>query len=66
MENIAIELVSQKIAYFKEEHNNDSSTQQHNTNNGSQNHISRSSLLEEYLKNPNLDLSDIVGTYVFF
>lgn len=51
MESIAIDLVSQKIAFFKEENNQQSST-------GS---LARSSLIEEYLKNPNLDLSDVVG-----
>ena len=51
MENIAVDLVSQKISYFKEE----------SVENLIENHLNRSSLLEEFLKNPKLDLSDIVG-----
>lgn len=54
MESVAIDLVSQKLAYFKES----------KTNGDGDNHdgtMSRSSLIEEYLKNPNLDLCDVVG-----
>ncbi|XP_017482732.1 PREDICTED: cytochrome P450 302a1, mitochondrial-like isoform X1 [Rhagoletis zephyria] len=55
MESVAIDLVSQKLAYFKDSKevsdgaNPDGGTMQ------------RSSLIEEYLKNPNLDLCDVVG-----
>ncbi|XP_055841137.1 cytochrome P450 302a1, mitochondrial [Episyrphus balteatus] len=52
MESVAVDLVAQKLAYFKEEN-----TQQL-PGTGS---LTRSSLIEEYLKNPNLDLSDVVG-----
>lgn len=47
---MAIDLVNQKISYFDE---NESTI-----SNGTKNY---SSLLEEYLHNPRLDLSDIVG-----
>ncbi|XP_053955018.1 cytochrome P450 302a1, mitochondrial [Anastrepha ludens] len=53
MESVAIDLVSQKLAYFKESKTSDSSNQDGT--------MLRSSLIEEYLKNPNLDLCDVVG-----
>lgn len=51
MESVAVKLVAQKLAYFKEE----------NTQKSSAGSLTRSSLIEEYLKNPILDLSDVVG-----
>ncbi|XP_058462813.1 cytochrome P450 302a1, mitochondrial [Malaya genurostris] len=50
MEKTAVELVSQKLLYFDEDRQKLASGQ----------HRSRS-LLEEYLRNPNLDLYDITG-----
>ncbi|XP_067646683.1 cytochrome P450 302a1, mitochondrial [Eurosta solidaginis] len=50
MESIAIELVSQKLAYFNE----------NVTKNDKDVIMSRSSLVEEYLKNPNLSLCDVI------
>uniref|UniRef100_A0A1B0B7U0 Cytochrome P450 302a1, mitochondrial n=1 Tax=Glossina palpalis gambiensis TaxID=67801 RepID=A0A1B0B7U0_9MUSC len=49
MESVAIDLVSQKLCFFKE------------SGAGSPSTLRRTSLIEEYLKNPNLDLSDVVG-----
>uniref|UniRef100_A0A0K8VUU1 Cytochrome P450 302a1, mitochondrial n=1 Tax=Bactrocera latifrons TaxID=174628 RepID=A0A0K8VUU1_BACLA len=54
MESVAIDLVSQKLAYFKESKPNGNGDNYDGT-------MSRSSLIEEYLKNPNLDLCDVVG-----
>ncbi|XP_058834560.1 cytochrome P450 302a1, mitochondrial [Topomyia yanbarensis] len=50
MEKTAVELVSQKLLYFDEDRQKMASGQ----------HRSRS-LLEEYLRNPNLELNDIIG-----
>lgn len=56
MESVAIDLVSQKLAFFKESKtNSDGDGDNHDGT------MSRSSLIEEYLKNPNLDLCDVVG-----
>lgn len=46
---MAVDFVTQKLTYF-----NEAST---NNDNGTKNQ----SLLEEYLKNPNIDLADITG-----
>ncbi|XP_050336821.1 cytochrome P450 302a1, mitochondrial [Bactrocera neohumeralis] len=54
MESVAIDLVSQKLAYFKESKPDGNGDNHDGT-------MSRSSLIEEYLKNPNLDLCDVVG-----
>lgn len=53
LENVAVDFISQKLSYYKDE------TDTKNSSN-----ISRCSLLEEYLRNPNLDLADIVGMAV--
>lgn len=53
MESVAVDLVSQKLSFFKD-------TCQDSTENPSS--LSRTCLIEEYLKNPNLDLCDVVGT----
>lgn len=52
MESVAVDLVSQKLAFFKD--TSDESTE-------SPCSLSRTSLVEQYLKNPNLDLCDVVG-----
>ena len=54
MESVAVDLVSQKLAFFKDTDNMD--------NIETAKHFNRSCLIEEYLKNPNLDLCDVVGT----
>ncbi|KAL5291061.1 CYP302A1 family protein [Megaselia abdita] len=51
MENVAIDLISEKISYYREDRQQQFSA----------GYMKRSSLIDEYLKNPNLDLSDIVG-----
>ncbi|XP_023301139.2 cytochrome P450 302a1, mitochondrial [Lucilia cuprina] len=53
MESVAVDLVSQKLAYFKD--TSIDATE-------SPTSLSRTCLIEEYLKNPNLDLCDVVGT----
>uniref|UniRef100_A0A1A9W4R6 Cytochrome P450 302a1, mitochondrial n=1 Tax=Glossina brevipalpis TaxID=37001 RepID=A0A1A9W4R6_9MUSC len=50
MESFAVDLVSQKLCFFKESNSGDSFSP-----------LKRTSLIEEYLKNPKLDLSDVVG-----
>ncbi|XP_073840826.1 cytochrome P450 302a1, mitochondrial [Musca autumnalis] len=52
MESVAVDLVSQKLAFFKD--TSDDVTE-------SPCSLSRTSLVEQYLKNPNLDLNDVVG-----
>ena len=54
MESVAVDLVSQKLAFFKDTFNGDNAE--------AVKHLNRSCLIEEYLKNPNLDLCDVVGT----
>uniref|UniRef100_W8CDG2 Cytochrome P450 302a1, mitochondrial n=1 Tax=Ceratitis capitata TaxID=7213 RepID=W8CDG2_CERCA len=54
MESVAIGFVSQKLNYFKESKTNGDANSPDGT-------MSRSSLVEEYLKNPKLDLCDVVG-----
>ncbi len=49
---MAVDFVTQKINYF-----NDADANRKTHNEGTKNQ----SLLEEYLKNPNIDLSDITG-----
>lgn len=51
MESVAIDLISEKISYYREDRQQQFSA----------GYMKRSSLIDEYLKNPNLDLSDIVG-----
>ncbi|XP_055378532.1 cytochrome P450 302a1, mitochondrial [Condylostylus longicornis] len=51
MESVAVELVSQKLSFYSDESDNFKV-------NGVK---TRVSLLDQYLKNPNIDLSDIVG-----
>nr|WVH45126.1 cytochrome P450 302a1 [Exorista sorbillans] len=57
MESVAVDLVSQKLTFFKE-------TSDGSTENPSP--FSRTCLIDEYLKNPILDLSDVVGTAADF
>lgn len=57
MESVAVDFVSQKLSFFK-----DISVEA--TKNPTL--FSRTCLIEEYLKNPNLDLSDVVGTAADF
>uniref|UniRef100_A0A1I8Q2P9 Cytochrome P450 302a1, mitochondrial n=1 Tax=Stomoxys calcitrans TaxID=35570 RepID=A0A1I8Q2P9_STOCA len=54
MESVAVDLVSQKLVFFKEDQN----TEEDPDNLWS---LRRNSLVEEYMKNPNLDLFDVVG-----
>lgn len=54
MESVAVDLVSQKLTFFKDTENNEDLD--------SAKVLNRSCLIEEYLKNPNLDLCDVVGT----
>lgn len=53
METIAVDFVSQKLAFFKD--TSEGATE-------SPSSLSRTCLVEQYLKNPNLDLCDVVGT----
>lgn len=57
IESVAVDLVSQKLSDFKD-------TSMAATENPSS--LSRTCLMEKYLKNPNLDLYDVVGTAVDF
>lgn len=51
MESVAIDLISEKISYYREDRQQKFSA----------GYMKRTSLIDEYLKNPNLDLSDIIG-----
>ncbi|XP_075164365.1 cytochrome P450 302a1, mitochondrial isoform X2 [Haematobia irritans] len=55
MESVAVDLVSSKLVFFKDE---EESIEEDPDNLWS---LRRNSLVEEYMKNPNLDLFDVVG-----
>ena len=58
MESVAVDLVSQKLAFFQNTDNSRNNAETVTT----KHLLNRSCLIEEYLKNPNLNLCDVVGT----